>query len=397
MTFNTVGQLTANHKSWDHVGNIVPVAEKSEGIRPYLEAKPAAWLPVSFFDRHFENWIVTMPGKVISTDPQGRIVPGQYMLGSSTVTYTTNDVNVGTIDVRTGNVCTSASVSASPIDLSGVAAWMGVAGVTWSAKSPVGVASYPFLQWCGDGSPGDDGSNPAFYRHHNYNMQHRVALVCDYVLELAIVPASTSSETITAGARTANLQVFDAFNNLPVAKNTVTRTPITFANNSLADASTRFVTEKSTAAQCVSDGDWHVDLISGIVTVYTPTTLSGTYSVSYYNYASAPGTVSVFACAVGNLEAGDFLKCNSDSNWALAVPKVFGDGVTDNFDTFSAIMGQILEIQSEPKDYLDRVRTAWSNLSTDASVVKWIRCLVLRLVVLALRFIMPELLILLRL
>jgi hypothetical protein len=244
---------------------------------------------------------------------------------------------------------------------------MGVTGLTWAAKCPLGVASLPYLQWCGDGSSGDDGNNPAYYRHHNYNRQHRVSLVCDYGLELPIVPASTSSETITAGARTANLQVFGAFSNLPVAKNTTTRTPITFTDGTLTDSSTRFVTEKSTAAACVSDGDWHIDLTTGIVTVYTPTTLSGTYTVSYYNYASAPSTVSVFACAVGDLRGGDFLKADSNSNWALATVKTYGVSNGDNFDTFAHIMGQILEVQSEPKDYLERVRTAWSSLGTSAT------------------------------
>jgi len=366
MSFNSVGQYTPSHKPWDHVGNISPVAEKSEGFRPYLEGMPGAWLPVSFWDKHYENWIVTLAGKIVGADPQGRIVPEQYMLAASTVTYTTNDVNVGTIDVRNGNACTSASVSASPITLGGVAAWMGVSGVTWAVRSPIGVAPFPYLQWCGDGSANDDGNNPAYYRYHNYNMQHRVSLVCDYMLELPIVPAATASETITAGARTGNVQVFGALGNLPVAYNT-TRTPTTFANGTLTDSATRFTVQKTATTDLVSTGDWHIDLVTGIISVYTPTTIAGTYLVSYYNYAAAPATVSVFASVVGNPIGGDFLKSDANSNWTLAVPHVFGDGINNNFDCFSHIMGQILEVQTEPKDYLNRVRTAWSNLSTDAT------------------------------
>lgn len=366
MSINSVGQYTASHKPWDHVGNITPVSEKSEGFRPWLEAMPAAWLPVQFYEKFYENWVVAMPGKILSADPQGRIVPAQYMLASSTVTYATNDVNNGTIDVRNGNACTSASVSASPITLGDVSAWMGVTGLTWSGKAPIGVASYPILQWAGDGSSTDDGNNPAYYRYHNYNMQHRVALVCDYMLELPVVPAVETTATITLGARTANLQVFDALSNLPVAKNTTTRTPFTFASGSYTDSSTRFVTEKSTAAACVSDGDWHIDLTTGIITVYTPTTLSGTYTLTYYHYASSPSTVSVFACATGDLRGGDFLKSDSNSNWTLATPQVYGTAC-ENHDTFTYIMGQILEVQTESQDYLKRVRTAWSSLGTDGS------------------------------
>jgi hypothetical protein len=366
-SFNTVGQYTANHKPWDHTGNITPVSEKSEGFRPWLEAMPAAWLPVQFWEKFYENWIVAMPGKIVSADPQGRIVPAQYMLATSTVTYATNDVNAGTIDVRNGNACTAASVSASPITLSGVAAWMGVTGLTWATKQPIGVAMYPYLQWAGDGSTTDDGWNPAAYRFHNYNMQHRVTLVCDYMLELPVVPASTTSETVTAGARTLNVQVLGALSNLPVAAHHATRSPISFADGTLTNSATMFVTQKATLAAVVSAGDWFIDLVTGIISFYTTTTQAGNYIISYYNYASAPGTVSVFASAVGNLRGGDFLKCDANSNWTIATPKVFGDGVTDDFDTFTSIMGQILEVQTEPKDYLERVRTAWSSLGTDGT------------------------------
>jgi hypothetical protein len=51
----------------------------------------------------------------------------------------------------------------------------------------------------------------------------------------------------------------------------------------------------------------------------------------------------------------------------LATNKVFGAANGNNFDTFSHIMGQVLEVQTEPQDYLQRVRTAWSSLGTDAS------------------------------
>jgi hypothetical protein len=367
MSFNSVNQLTGTHKTWDHVGNLIPDVEISEGFRPYLEAKPAAWLPVQFWEKSMEDWLVCMPGKLLTADPQGRIVPAQYGLDSSTVTYTTNDVNAKTIDVRNGNACTSSSVSAGAITLSGVGAWMGVTGVTWSAKAPLGVAPYAFLQWAGDGSALDTGGNPAAYRFHNYNKQHQVALLCDYALELPVVPASQTAVALTAGVRTGSVQVFSALGSLPVAKNTA-RTPIAFSNGNAADAATRFVNEVESASDVVSAGDWHVNLTTGVISVYTNATLSTSdYNVAYYHYASAPGSVSVFACVVGNPQGGDFLKSDSNSNWTLATPKVYGDGVTDNFDTFSAIMGQVLEVQSQPRDLLDRVRTAYSSLGTDAT------------------------------
>ena len=49
MSFNSLGQYSANHKSWDHVGNMFPVVEHSEGVRPAGEFMPASWLPVQFW------------------------------------------------------------------------------------------------------------------------------------------------------------------------------------------------------------------------------------------------------------------------------------------------------------------------------------------------------------
>lgn len=366
MTFNSVNQLSASHRVWDHVGNIIPVTEYCAGDRPHLEGKPAAWLPVQFWDKYYENWLVTMPGKILSGDPQGRIVPAQYMLGSSAVTYTTNDVTYGTIDVRNGNACTSASVSASPITLSGLT-WMGVSGVSWAIKPPVGVAPYPFLQWAGDGSVNDTGNNPAYWRHHNYNMQHRVALLCDSCLLLPYVPASQTATSLAANTWASNVQTCTAVSNLPVALNT-TRTPIAFTNGNASDVSTRFVNQVTAAADVTAAGDWHINYQTGVVTVYATSSITtGDYNIAYYHYASAASTVSVFGSVLGAVGPSDQLKSDSNSNWVLATPKVYGTENGDNFDTFSYIMGQVLELQAEPTDYLDRVRTAYSSLSTSAT------------------------------
>jgi len=372
MSFNGINQYNATHKSWDHVGNVIPNLEYSEGIRAHFDSMPAAWLPVQFYEKFNDNWIVCMPGKIVGVDPQGRVVPQQYMLTGSTATYTTNDVNAQTIDVRTGNVCTSASVSASPITLSGVSAWMGVSGLAWAAKAPIGVASYAFLQWAGDGADGDDGSNPLHFRYHNFIMQHRVACTMDYVLQIPVVPASTAAESLTVTSNTGAVTVFSALSALPIAKNT-TRTPITFANGTATDVTTRFLNEKETAAEVLAMGDWHINLTTGVITVHSTTTLvTGNYTCSYYNYASAASTVSVFASVVGNPLPGDFLKADSNSNWAVATPHVYGTvytgGAAHNFDDFSYIMGQVLGIHDYAgKDLLDRVRTAYSSLSTSST------------------------------
>ncbi len=85
MSFNALGQYTPNHKAWDHVGNIIPDVENSEGDRPHLgdKARPASWLPVQFYDKHYENWNVVMPGKAVAYDPDGYLMPAEYGLTGS--------------------------------------------------------------------------------------------------------------------------------------------------------------------------------------------------------------------------------------------------------------------------------------------------------------------------
>ncbi len=358
MSFNSLGQYSPSHKVWDHVGNMIPVVEHSEGIRPHGEFMPAAWLPVKFFEKYYENWMVILPGKIVAFDNDGRVVPAQYGVAAATVTYGTDDVSAGVIDVRTGVTLLAANVGT--FNVGDVTDFMGRGvSVALAVSKPVGVCPYPVLQWAGDASAYDDGFNPTAYVKHNYNMQHRIAILCDYVLELPIVPAKSTSETITSQSWSSSIMTFDALNNLPVATNTSLRTPLTFANNSLTTAAVDFVNQVDTVAQLVATGDWHINYTTGVIKAYRATDPSGgTFSVTYYNYASAPSgsNVSKFACVLGDVKPGDFLKCNADSNF-----------VVDSSPTVAATVGQVLDIEAQPKDMLDKVRTAYTSLNTSGT------------------------------
>lgn len=361
MPLNSLGQLVPSHKTWDHVGNIIPDVEHSEGERPAGEFKPAAWLPTQFFDKYHEEYYVVMPGKILATDNDGRLVPAQYGLGSATITYTDADVAAGVIDVRTGAALLSGATGT--FNVSAVTAFMGRTGVAMAVGKPVGVAPYGYLQWAGDGSANDDGFNPVGFRKHNHNLQHQVALLCDYVLELPLVPASATSEDLEQTGFASNLLTLGPVNNLPVAANTG-RTPVSFADNTLTDSATRFVVQKSSVDDVKQLGDWHIDLETGVVTAWAaadPTGGATAYSVSYSHYAAAPtgSSVSKYACALGDLKAGDFLKANADSNWVVA----------GGSDTFQDIMGQVLELEDVlDKDALGKVRTAFDPpIGTDAA------------------------------
>lgn len=362
MSFDSLGRYSPGHKTWDHVGNMLPVVEHSEGQRPHGEFKPAAWLPVQFRDKYYEIWYVALPGKLLAFDNDGRVVPAQYGVSGTSITYTQNDVDAGVIDVRTGVALLTADIGTFTVaSVDGTPGFMGRTGVAMAVSKPVGVAPYGFFQWAGDGGEFDDGFTPAGYRQHNFNMQHRVAVLCDYVLEVPLVPAKVTSAALANASFASNKVTFTAVANLPVAVNTV-RTRIAFSNNTLTDSATRFVVQKATLAEVLALGDWHIDLTTGVVTAYAASDPGGggtAYTVSYYHYASAPSSVSKYAAAVGDLKAGDFVVCDANSNFKKA----------GGSDTFQDIMGQVLEVENVlDKDALGRVRTAFeSPLATDAS------------------------------
>jgi hypothetical protein len=365
MAFNNVGQYTGNHKTWDHVGNILPNVEYSEGVRPHLEGRPAEWLPVQFFDKHYENWFVIMPGKVVAFDGDGKLVPAGLKIAAElagtgdVVTYTQNDVDAGVINVATGLPVTTAELTdsgpsrgytAAEIDAAG---FLGVSGVALSISAPVGVAPYAYLQWAGG-----DGFNPVDYSKHNYNMQHQVAIVCDYVMEMPLIPAEEATESVTFSSPTSNIST-GTLANTPVAVNTQ-RTEIVFAGGASA---TLFVNEKTTAAGVVASGDWHVDTRTGLITVYAssqPTSITVTYS----HYASAPATVSAFASAIGNLKGGDLVTFDANSNYRIASQaNLYLANDPTGAEVARAqglIVGQVLERQSGVKDALDKVRTSYN-------------------------------------
>lgn len=377
MAFNSVGQMTGSHKTWDHVGNIIPNVEHSEGVRPAIEWKVAEWLPVQFFDKHYENWLVILPGKVLSVDADNRLCPAGLKrnvdLGGSgdVVTYTVNDVTAGTINVTTGAPVTLAQLTdpgstrgytKAEIDAAG---FLGRAGVEFTVSSPVGVAPYSFLQWAGG-----DGFNPTGYHKHNYNMQHQVSVLCDYVLELPLVPAATTSEALTFAPDATEAGVFtdSGLANLPVAANTV-RTPISFAGT---DADTLFVNQVADKTQIALAGDWAIDLATGHVSVKAGSAPTGV-TVSYSHYASAPGTVSAFACAVGDLRGGDMVTFDANSNFIKATAANLALSGSPTGDEVAAshglVVGQVLDRDSShPKDLLDRVKTSYSPaLDTSAA------------------------------
>jgi len=289
---------TAKHKLWDHTSPVQPNVEISEGTRPAEAFKPAAYLAVERFDKWYENWFVMQAGKVAALDSTGRVVPAglaaqaaayqtafqnnantpETIAGCKAVAravsgltlYTANDVAQGV-----KNFAGAAAAAGEPVVESfftfGGNSLSGMSDATAFADSdvlvqanviskPIGILASNVWVWAGG-----DGFNPTQYNYHNYNLQHQIAVLCDYYIEL------------------------------PVVLDT--------------------------------------------------------------NYANAvlPGMAAAVYSAGSPFTPGCFVKVGMDSNM---VPATTSDAWYD-------IVGQVLAVDTNwPKDYMDRVRTAWPNLGT---------------------------------
>ncbi len=232
---------TTNHKGWDHVGNLTPNIEISEGIRPAEELKPAGYLKLVRFDKYSEDYYVVSAGKVVALDSNGDVVPAGLALQAAIYATAWDDENgnLGTnrTAARTAVLNTSllpgvtpgaAAYDATDVDPvgSGVAVKTDTGNDVVAAmqmvenfftvvtdggakrvcdmvvadeddadsnltqvlfiSKPIGIAPYNFFRWAGG-----DGFNPSEYTHHNYNRQHQVAVLCDYYIELPVVADKT--------------------------------------------------------------------------------------------------------------------------------------------------------------------------------------------------------------
>lgn len=211
--FHQAGQPI--YKNWDHTGYVTPNVEYSEGIRPTGEYMPAPYLPAIRYDKYFEEFKVLSDGKPVSFDSSGYVVPsglrkeaaaykttfdasGAAAADSGAVTkYSADDVTRGIKNAAGVTVTLNEPVVKSFFDIAGGAPL--AQNVTVS--EPIGTADYDF--WA---HPGGNGVNPATYRKMNFNLQHRVAFLTDYVLTFPLV----TDYTAYAAAPFANMAVMIA-------------------------------------------------------------------------------------------------------------------------------------------------------------------------------------------
>jgi hypothetical protein len=412
------------------MGRVTPNVEKSESHRPYFESMPAVWLPVGRFEKEIESYFVISSGKVVAEDRQGFMVPAglrkkwNVTTSATVLTYTATDAAENVIDLTTG-VVVSGTPSYTEDQLTLALRSRGLIGHAERAmdfiSKPVGIASYNYYK-----ASGTDWYNPATLFQHEFRPQATVAITCDYVITLPVLPAVATAETMandnTGGAATVLALMFDGTNartkgwfnatqlhavtrfasEVAVGDNVVgyltTNNPLAHVtpDSAITASVAGLVKQVGSIGQIAASGDFFVDYEAGVIFVYEaggdaiPSPFTTSSTVTYSHYAAAGSNVSTFACATGNLEFGDFLTYDANSNLIKATLDIgTAEGYSAAGVIFSAdpdysaasdasislqiekavlgfvegIVGQVIGTEIFPRDLLDKVFTAYAGQS----------------------------------
>lgn len=197
MARNTYGQYTATSLTPVGRGETTPGVELCESVVPWIgsRALPAPWLPIKRWDEHAKSGVVISVGVAVGYDINGYLVPAGMVGGTTTVTYTSYDVDMGVINVADGEPVETG-------DIGSVTVPSGLLGGT-SGVIPVGFASYNYYQHLGgftatgtyasDYGYTVDNDNPIKYRLHNTSKEDLVAFTCDYVIEVPWIGATENA------------------------------------------------------------------------------------------------------------------------------------------------------------------------------------------------------------
>jgi hypothetical protein len=343
--------------------------------------------------------------------------------GTTILTYTATDAAENVIDLTTG-VAVAGAVSYTEEQVSDALKERGLIREGERAmdfiSKPIGVSSYNYWK-----AAGPDHFNPGELYQHNFRPQALTAVTCDYCITVPVVPAEEATETMandnTGGAAALLQNQLDG--TTPRAGGWFSSTQITeivkysndvsagdnvvcylFAKFPLAaitmdtplTPSVSGLTKKVGSVTAISAaGDYFLDTELGLLFLYeaggnaipSPWTTGAT--ITYYNYEDAVASAgNTYMCATGNLSFGDFLTYDESSNLVKASLDIgTAEGYNSSFAVYSAdpnygtgadadisaqleqaiqnhqngIVGQIIGVNEYPRDYLEKVKTAYAG------------------------------------
>ena len=344
--------------------------------------------------------------------------------GATTIlSYTATDAQESVIDLTTGEIVTGV-VTYTEAQVTQALKERGLIKATERAmdfiSKPIGIASYNYWK-----AAGPDHYDPSKLYKHNFRPQALCAITCDYCITVPVVPNVETTETMandrTGGAaglledyidgtqtraagwfsstQIAELVKYDGvvaagddvvcymFVNYPLAHDT--------DDTPLAASVAGLVGKKSTVTAISAAGDYFIDHELGLLFVYEaggnaiPTPWTTAATITYYHYLSAVTAAgNTYMCATGDLNYGDLLTYDEGSNLIKAVLDI---GTAEGFDGAGAlysadpdygagtdaaislqleqaianhqngIVGQIIGVNEYPRDYLERVKTAYNG------------------------------------
>jgi hypothetical protein len=414
------------------MGRVTPNVEYSPGERPHFESFAAPWLPTLRYEYEIEAYITISSGQVVGLDTNGHLCPAglrkawNVATSSTILTYVAADVTENVVDLTTG-VAVASATSYTEDEVTQALKERGFIRADQRAmdfiSKPIGFASYNYWK-----AAGEDWWDPRTLYQHNFRPQALCAVTCDYVSTFPLVPAVATTETMandqTGGAaglledyvdgtqtRQAGWFTSEQINGLvkyssvatdadvvcymfvkhPVAVIT-DESPITHSNSQL----TKMV---SSVSNISAAGEYFIDYELGLLFLYEaggdaiPAGWAVTDTITYYHYQDAAGAsqITTYASATGNLEFGDFLTYDANSNLVKATLDI---GTAEGYDAsenlYSAdpeydsetdnsvislqlekaidnhlfgIVGQVIGVNTYPRAALERVRTAFHGYS----------------------------------
>lgn len=414
-----INEYNGVDKVYDHFGNLLPNVERSEGIRPAGEFRIAPWLPTANaqFDKKFEIYRILAAGKIVALTIDGWVVPAGLAIqirsavaSDVILKYTNEDIERRVISLVTGELVNAADVatnSGNGYQKSVVETALRNRGILANnqtmnmyVSAPVGVAPYAYHQSHSHAvNKLKHLRSPKKLAYHNFNMQSQIAILCDYVLELPWVPETQTCipgpifGALSKEADYSNLWSLKATNLdvLPLAQD---RQDLAYTFGS--DDTELFVNRKKTLRGLKVSGDYMVDAdASKVYFHHTSVTTADValeatgvlYCVNHYNSVTDTGINSNnFACVVGQVRPGVYLKPTVNSNWIpvsdggeLFEPDTVGTAFDDQelqvalnnvayaIREESYVIGQVLEVRHHPRGGLERVRTFGEHIDSGSA------------------------------
>ncbi len=290
---------TPNFKRWDQTSPLQPNVEISEGIRPAEKLAPAAYLNLVRYDNWFKDFFVIQAGKIVALDSAGHVVPSGLALQAALYQTAFED----NANADTVGACKTAARAVAGLDL------YNATDLSSGVLNFAGVLVTP-----------GEAVVESFFTMGN--------------------PAVNLSAALDATAFADG----DSLTQVNVISKPIGIAPYNYWKWAGGDGSnpTQYTFHNFNQQHAVAVlADYYIEM---------PVVLDT-------NYALAPltGIAAAIYSAGSPFTPGCFVKADLHSNFVMADPAN---------DSYFDIIGQVWKVDTTfPKDYLDRVRTAYTQLT----------------------------------